>query len=53
MTFKQTALSKYLDRLAPPVGLLLLILSIAIGAGTGLAAVAVYQTYLRHSAPWL
>jgi CIC family chloride channel protein len=39
MTFKQTALSKYLDRLAPPVGLLLLILSIAIGAGTGLAAV--------------
>jgi CIC family chloride channel protein len=39
MTPKQTALSKYLDRLAPPVGLLLLILSIAIGAGTGLAAV--------------
>ncbi len=39
MTFKKTALSKYLDRLAPPVGLLLLILSIAIGAGTGLAAV--------------
>ncbi|MEJ2056777.1 MAG: chloride channel protein [Desulfofustis sp.] len=39
MTFKKTALSKYLDQLAPPVGLLLLILSIAIGAGTGLAAV--------------
>ena len=39
MTPKQTALSKYLDRLAPPVGLLLLILSVAIGAGTGLAAV--------------
>src|SRR5210317_1725023 len=39
MSSKQTALSKYLDRLAPPVGFLLLILSIAIGAGTGLAAV--------------
>ena len=39
MSSKQTALSSYLDRLAPPVGLLLLILSIAIGAGTGLAAV--------------
>lgn len=39
MPQKQTALSSYLDRLAPPVGLLLLILSIIIGAGTGLAAV--------------
>ncbi len=39
MTSKQTALSRYLDRLAPPVGLMLLILSILIGAGTGLAAV--------------
>ena len=39
MSSKQTALSKYIDRLAPPVGLMLLILSIAIGAGTGLAAV--------------
>jgi hypothetical protein len=36
MPSAQTPLSKYLDRLAPPVGLLLLILSIGIGAGTGL-----------------
>ena len=39
MTLKQTALSKYIDRLSPPVGFLLLILSVGIGAGTGLAAV--------------
>lgn len=63
MTPKQTALSKYLDRLAPPVGLLLLILSIAIGAGTGLAAVIFikliyaiqqfsYQS-LPEALPWL
>jgi len=39
MTPKQTVMSTYLDRLAPPVGLMLLILSILIGAGTGLAAV--------------
>ena len=39
MTSKQTALSKYLDRRAPPSGLMLLILSVLIGAGTGLAAV--------------
>lgn len=39
MTPQRPALSSHLDRLAPPVGLLLLILSVAIGAGTGLAAV--------------
>ena len=39
MTPKQTALSKYIDRISPPVGLLLLILSVLIGASTGLAAV--------------
>jgi len=39
MTPKQTVLSIYLDKFSPPVGLLLLILSVAIGAGTGLAAV--------------
>lgn len=36
---KQTALSRSLDKLSPPVGLLLLILSVVIGASTGLAAV--------------
>lgn len=39
MTPKQTVLSIYLDKFSPPVGFLLLILSVAIGAGTGLAAV--------------
>lgn len=39
MTPKQTVFSKYLDRFSPPVGFLLLILSVIIGAGTGLAAV--------------
>ncbi len=39
MTPKQTALSRYIDKFSPPVGLLLFILSIVIGAGTGLAAV--------------
>lgn len=36
---KQTPLSRLLDKFSPPVGLLLLILSIVIGASTGLAAV--------------
>ncbi len=39
MTPKRTVLSSYLDKFSPPVGLFLLILSIIIGAGTGLAAV--------------
>lgn len=39
MTPKRNLLSSYLDRLAPPEGLLLLILSIIVGAFTGLAAV--------------
>jgi CIC family chloride channel protein len=39
MAKKQTLFSTTLDRFSPPVGLLLLILSIVIGAGTGLAAV--------------
>lgn len=39
MTPQRPAISSQLDRLAPPVGLLLLILSVLIGAGTGLAAV--------------
>jgi len=39
MISKQTALSKYLDQRAPPSGLMLLILAVLIGAGTGLAAV--------------
>ncbi len=39
MTPQRPAASSFLDRFAPPVGLFLLILSVAIGAGTGLAAV--------------
>ena len=39
MTPKRNPLSSYLDRLAPPEGLLLLILSVLVGACTGLAAV--------------
>jgi CIC family chloride channel protein len=35
----QTRISEILDRLSPPVGLLLLLMSVAIGAGTGFAAV--------------
>ncbi len=39
MTPKRSTLSYYLDRLGPPEGLLLLILSVIVGAGTGFAAV--------------
>ncbi len=39
MSPKRTLLSSFLDRKAPPLGILLLILSVAIGATTGLAAV--------------
>jgi len=39
MAPKQTVLSKSIDRFSPPVGLMLLILSVVIGASTGLAAV--------------
>ncbi len=39
MTPKRNTLSHYLDRIAPPEGLLLLILSVLVGACTGLAAV--------------
>ncbi len=39
MTPKRPVTSRFLDHLAPPLGLQLLILSVAIGAGTGLAAV--------------
>jgi len=39
MTPKRTSISSYLDRFAPPEGLLLLILSVIIGAVTGLASV--------------
>jgi CIC family chloride channel protein len=39
MTPKRNTLSSYLDRFAPPEGLLLLILSVIVGACTGLAAV--------------
>lgn len=39
MTPRPTIPSSYLDRLAPPEGLLLLILSVVVGSCTGLAAV--------------
>jgi len=39
MTPKRPALSWYLDRFSPPEGLLLLILSVVVGATTGLASV--------------
>ncbi len=39
MTPKRPALSWYLDRFAPPEGLLLLILAVIVGASTGLASV--------------
>ncbi len=39
MSPKQNLFSSFLDRKAPPLGVLLLILSVAIGATTGLAAV--------------
>lgn len=39
MTPQRPALSNILDHLSPPKGLVLLILSVCIGAGTGLAAV--------------
>ncbi|SDO49334.1 chloride channel protein [Desulforhopalus singaporensis] len=39
MTPKRSSFSWYLDRLAPPEGLLLLILSVIVGATTGLASV--------------
>ncbi len=39
MTSKRLSLSWYLDRFSPPEGLLLLILSVIVGASTGLASV--------------
>lgn len=39
MSPKRPLLSSYLDRISPPAGLLFLILSLMVGAGTGLAAV--------------
>ncbi len=39
MSPKRTLISSFLDKKAPPLGVLLLILSVAIGATTGLAAV--------------
>lgn len=39
MTPKQVVLIKFLDRFSPPAGLLFFILSIIVGAGTGLAVV--------------
>ncbi len=39
MTPKRPTLSGYLDRFSPPEGLLLLILSVIVGASTGLASV--------------
>jgi CIC family chloride channel protein len=39
MTPKRSAFSWYLDRFSPPEGLLLLILSVFVGASTGLASV--------------
>jgi CIC family chloride channel protein len=39
MTPKRSSLSTYLDRFSPPEGLLLLILSVIVGASTGLASV--------------
>ena len=39
MTPKRSTLSWYLDRFSPPEGLLLLILSVVVGASTGLASV--------------
>ncbi len=39
MTPKRSTLSSYLDRFSPPEGLLLLILSVVVGACTGLASV--------------
>jgi chloride channel protein, CIC family len=39
MSPKPNIFSTFLDRAAPPLGLTLIILSVAIGAGTGLAAV--------------
>ena len=39
MTPKRSAFSWYLDRFSPPEGLLLLILSVIVGASTGLASV--------------
>ncbi len=39
MTPKRPTISWYLDRFAPPEGLLLLILSVVVGASTGLASV--------------
>lgn len=39
MSPKQNKLSNFLDRTAPPLGVLLMILSVGIGAVTGLAAV--------------
>ncbi len=39
MSPKPNFLSTFLDRAAPPLGLMLIILSVAIGAATGLAAV--------------
>ncbi len=39
MTPKRSIFSSYLDRFSPPEGLLLLILSVIVGAGTGLGSV--------------
>ncbi len=39
MTPKRSILSTYLDRFSPPEGLFLLILSVIVGAGTGLGSV--------------
>jgi len=60
---KQTALSKYLDRLMPQSGFFLLLLSIFIGASTGLAAVVFVKLiyWIQHlgfeklpaTLPWL
>lgn len=60
---KQTALSKYLDQLAPRGGFFLLLLSVVIGASTGLAAVVFVKLiyWIQHlgfeklpaALPWL
>ncbi|MDX9895236.1 MAG: hypothetical protein RBS34_07315, partial [Desulfofustis sp.] len=55
----KTVFSRLIDRFSPPVGLLLLVLSAVVGAGTGLAAVvfikliAVVHTFCFTTLPEL
>ena len=63
MILKQTVLSRYIDKLSPQSGFYLLLLSVLIGATTGLAAVAFVKLiyWIQHlgfvalpeALPWL